>query len=128
MHCTEFGREISGVAYKSPDGGQYCVNCASTLPGQPSDSVPSHADLSADEKPAETESLWIPEVAQLIERDRASFAHLGRRLAARLLDAAICFFLLLAEGFTGRVLIALGAWTPPEVEPAVMWLAMGVGK
>jgi len=138
MHCSKCGRGISGVSYEAPDGGQYCVKCAATLPVTPSNPVPSRVDLSAGDLPTETKPPLIREGTELVGRDRSSYASFGRRLAAYLLDTAICFSLVLAAGFIMRLLIASGAWAPAAAgavpgddasfQTRAMWNALGLSK
>ena len=66
-------------------------------------------------------------------RDCASYASFGRRLAAYLLDLAVSISPVLLVGITLRILRAVGAWTPagagagaePNFDAAELWHALG---
>ena len=58
-----------------------------------------------------------------------SYAGLGRRVAAHLIDILIAFVVMMAAGFFMRWLRVLGIWTVPtppsgEADPATLWHSM----
>ena len=56
------------------------------------------------------------------------FAGLGRRAVAYLIDLLIAIAVLLAAGFTMRLLRAVGVWTAPSepVDPQVLWRGLAI--
>lgn len=58
-----------------------------------------------------------------------SYASLGRRILAHLVDSLIGVVLLVLAGYTVRWLGALGVWTPPRnVNPAGLWDALSASS
>ena len=63
----------------------------------------------------------------LVTVPQSSYAGLGRRIAAYLIDVLIAIALLFVVGFLMRGLRAAGVWTPAEVlDPSVAWREMAV--
>ena len=59
---------------------------------------------------------------------RPSFAGLGSRITAYLLDLLIAFSVLILAGITMRTLRAVGLWTPAGMgDPEQAWRTLGVG-
>jgi uncharacterized RDD family membrane protein YckC len=61
---------------------------------------------------------------------QTSYAGLGRRVAAHLIDILIAFAVMMAAGIFMRWLRALGIWTVPtpptgEADPLTLWQSMG---
>lgn len=65
----------------------------------------------------------------MIDRDAASYASLGRRMAAFLLDSLLLWGLLILAGLTLPVAWALGVphANPPGASPEETWHLLGVG-
>lgn len=64
-------------------------------------------------------------IAQPVPRPYASLA---RRLPAYIIDVIICFSVIMAAGFTARILFAYGLLTPvPPTDPVTLWNSLGVG-
>jgi uncharacterized RDD family membrane protein YckC len=57
-----------------------------------------------------------------------SYAGLGRRVAAYVIDLVIGFSVLMAAAFTTRILLAAGLVTPIQAtDPVTLWRSLGVG-
>jgi uncharacterized RDD family membrane protein YckC len=64
---------------------------------------------------------------------QTSYAGLGRRVAAHLIDVLIVFVVVMSAGFFVRWLRVLGMWTVPttaagEADPLTLWQSMGAGS
>jgi uncharacterized RDD family membrane protein YckC len=64
---------------------------------------------------------------------QTSYAGLGRRVGAHLIDMLIVFAVMMSAGFFMRWLRALGIWTLPrtpagEADPLTLWQSMGAGS
>jgi uncharacterized RDD family membrane protein YckC len=78
----------------------------------------------------------MPELSQtglqLPEGGRGSYANLGRRLTAYLIDVTINISVVIVVGLTLRLLMAVGVWMPggvpggTKVPPEELWGALGV--
>jgi len=55
-----------------------------------------------------------------------TYASLGRRFAAHLVDILIAFSVLLLTGIVMRILRAIGFWTPTVQDPEQTWRTLGV--
>lgn len=70
-----------------------------------------------------------PAQPALTPLSRPSYAGLGARIGAHLLDLGIAFSVVVVVGMTMRILRAVGLWTAATqgVSPEDMWAALGVG-
>src|SRR6478672_7579483 len=70
-----------------------------------------------------------PSQPALTSLSRPSYAGLGARIGAHLLDLTIAFSVVLVVGIAMRILRAVGLWTAATqgVSPEDMWVALGVG-
>ena len=56
------------------------------------------------------------------------YAGLGRRVAAYVIDLIIAFSVMMAAGFTSRILFAAGLVTPvPPTDPVSLWASLSAG-
>jgi uncharacterized RDD family membrane protein YckC len=55
-----------------------------------------------------------------------TFASLGRRIAAHLIDAVISLAIVLAASLAMRGFRAVGVWSPPAADPIANWRALGL--